>query len=306
MYSVANGWSYNMEGLEGGWLIAGGNHVDAYRLGFQYGVSDAVMVGSKVICDEGCDPIPPADLSACKRGFLWQPYGPLSWSHIQSADSNLIAKVDAQRQEWQRLELLSNRKYPAQIVVTWSGDKHNSSRDFLEGRIFKEVHPNGDPFEVYIVTSVNGANKIRSRAYLYGLEARIEDILIVLSPQDLPDEIDLKILPELLYHKYDMRVINHDGGQGVLRKFAQAKILPQLNLSLMRKRSLKDIITTSEMLSPEQRSYGLSNFPNKVQNFFHSTSDGSIPSALKPVSVISDSGDNIAIVTFSAISVDDL
>ena len=43
MYKVEHGWSYNFNGLDGGWLLANGNPLDAYRLALQYGATDAVI-----------------------------------------------------------------------------------------------------------------------------------------------------------------------------------------------------------------------------------------------------------------------
>lgn len=43
-------------------------------------------------------------------------------------------------------------------------------RDFLEARILHEVHPTGEPIEVYILTSEKGAHYIRERCGMYGLQ----------------------------------------------------------------------------------------------------------------------------------------
>jgi hypothetical protein len=48
-YDIIDSWSYNFEELEGGWLIANGNVVDAFRLALQYGTSDAVIVGTRTV-----------------------------------------------------------------------------------------------------------------------------------------------------------------------------------------------------------------------------------------------------------------
>mgnify|MGYP001585033368 CR=1 FL=1 len=51
-YEVKN-WTYNVKGVDGGWMIANGNVVDAYRLALKYGVSDCVIVGSTTASGEG-------------------------------------------------------------------------------------------------------------------------------------------------------------------------------------------------------------------------------------------------------------
>ena len=48
LYNIRD-WCFNFKGLDGGGLIADGSVVDGYRLALQYGISDAVMVGSQTI-----------------------------------------------------------------------------------------------------------------------------------------------------------------------------------------------------------------------------------------------------------------
>lgn len=48
LYQVRD-WCFNFKGLDGGGLIADGSVVDGYRLALQYGICDAVMVGSQTI-----------------------------------------------------------------------------------------------------------------------------------------------------------------------------------------------------------------------------------------------------------------
>jgi len=48
MYNIHD-WCFNFKGLDGGGLIADGSVVDGYRLALQYGICDAVMVGSQTI-----------------------------------------------------------------------------------------------------------------------------------------------------------------------------------------------------------------------------------------------------------------
>ena len=320
MYNVKNGWSFNYPTLDGGWLIANKSVVDGYRLGFQYGVADAVIIGSRIVCEEGCDPIQSTDntvVSSTHRGYLWQPYNPLEWEHIKTLDNQLVTKVALQRQLWQNQGYLSSRTYPAQIICTWSGLKYNNSRDFLEARILHDYHPNGERIETYILTSTNGAIEIRKRSELYNLNDRINDIIIEFSPINEPNEIDLINLPKMLFEKYNMKIINHDGGQVVLRKFLQSNIIPQINLTLGRKISLKEIIKNSNFNNKENI---LNEFSEKVQNFFTKTIinssqnnnesnndnsnhnsnqiEGMIPKDFIPITIISDKYDDVAIITF--------
>lgn len=49
MFDLDDDWNYSCAGLEGGWLIADGNLLDPFRLGLQYGISDAVIIGSRTV-----------------------------------------------------------------------------------------------------------------------------------------------------------------------------------------------------------------------------------------------------------------
>lgn len=49
----AQQWAFNYKGLDGGGFIANGAAVDAFRLGMQYGLADAVMFGSNSVSTEG-------------------------------------------------------------------------------------------------------------------------------------------------------------------------------------------------------------------------------------------------------------
>ena len=209
IYSIEHEWSFNCRGFEGGWLIANKNSVDAYRLAMQYALSDAVLIGTNTISIEG------VRTEECP-GYIWQPYALCQWDQLKYADPELEEKFASQRSHWQQLGYLSDRKYPAQIAFTWSGEHFEGSRDFLEGRIFHDTLPDGRPMEVYIITSSLGATRIRQRAAKYGLEDRIEQILIVSSPaSDLGQfttNIDLAALPTILHDKLGMKIVNHDGG----------------------------------------------------------------------------------------------
>lgn len=133
---------------------------------------------------------------------------------------------------------LSSRKYPAQIAFSWSGERFEGSRDFLEGEIFHAFLPDGQRMEVYIVTSSLGAVRIRQRAAKYGLADRIEQMLIVLpappaaqAEAELTTDMDLTDLPKLLYDRLGMKIVNHDGGhKGAIVKLFHyvADLLSQL------------------------------------------------------------------------------
>ncbi|RJQ21160.1 hypothetical protein C4580_02860 [Candidatus Woesearchaeota archaeon] len=297
-FSDAKHWAFNVKGADGGWLIANGNAVDAYRLALQYGVSDAVMVGSTTVAKEGV----PHD---GHKGYLWQPYGPANWPHLRAADPNLAAKIARQREEWQKLGYLSGRKYPAQIVITGSGEHRPGTRDILEASIFYETHPDGTPIEAYVLTSESGAQKIRERAGKYPLAGGIDKILLPLSPPGEPDKLDIARVPQFLYDSLGMRIVNHDGGQTILSEFSKAGALPQLNLTLARNRSVAQVFADYPLehapvrLTEEDRTRLISELDSRIQYFFTGP-EGRIPAELIAAQIITDAAQDVAVVSFDA------
>ena len=140
IYNISN-WAYNVKGLDGGWLISDRGTVDAYRLAFQYGISDAVMVGSRTVSEEGCNcNIIMNGNEIEKSGYLWQPYEVCKWPQLYDIDNNLTQKISDQRTFLQSKGYISSRKYPAQIFVTYTGKNYPSqpflnrnTQDFLNG-----------------------------------------------------------------------------------------------------------------------------------------------------------------------------
>jgi hypothetical protein len=271
IYDEKLNWIYNLDGLDGGWVIANLNSVDAYRLGMQYGLSDAVMVGSHTVCAEG---ITKSEEEGGKLGYVWQPYGPFEWPSVKNHDKEILSKVDENRKLWQEMGYLSTRRYPAQIIITNSGRHFSHCPDFLEARIFSSFHPTGEPIECYIVTTEIGAQRIcdRAKAFPYFTEERLKEILIVLPSQDEdhPEVLDLSSLPSLLYSKYDMKIINHDGGQKILRDFSKAGILTQMNLTLGMNHTLREVVESlpSFLISEEKREKTLEAFHERIHCFF--------------------------------------
>jgi len=319
LYNEEFDWSYNLsiENFTGGGLVANGSALDAYRLGMQYGTSDAVIMSSNNVSAEGVD-------NKDRKGYIFQPYGPLQWPHVVAVDAQMEEKVQKQRELWQKMGYLSSRRYPAQVVFSFSGlkqggDQDTTTHDFLAGRIFHDVHPTGEPIETYIVTSELGAERIRNRCHQFHLQERIEDMLIVLPPplttglnnkDSTPlrpsSDLDLTLLPSLLYTKYNMKIINHDGGQKVLNAFLQAGIVSQLHLTLGRQTNLHTILHTLAQtnLTLQQTLTNLTQggeekLEDKFQYFFGEKCRRSVPRHLPIISLIEDcSHDEVAIAIF--------
>jgi hypothetical protein len=307
LYDSMFDWSYNLDGQDGGALVADSNEVDAYRLGMQYGLSDAVIIGTNTVCTEGVD-------KGDRRGYIWQAYGPLSWPHVQAVDPLILGKVEKQRKIWQELGYLSSRRYPALLVFTWTGQHYDGCPDFLQARAIQSTHPDGEPMEVYIITSQKGAERIRRRCGQFGLQERIDSLLITLPPPapsspsaEASEEVDLTLLPKLLYERYDIRIANHDGGQKVLQAFCKAGIVDQLNLTLGRGKTLRQVLESHSGILPATKELLASEFAQRVRFFFgkDSTQEGAhgIPRALTVASIISDRiemvRDQVAVVTFA-------
>eukprot|EP01031_Cornospumella_fuschlensis_P029891 gene29891-36092_t len=310
LYDSALDWAFNVNGLDGGWLIANGSAVDAYRLGMQYGLADAVIVGTNTVAAEGV-------ARDGKAGYLWQPYGPLSWAHVHAADPDVQLKISRQREAWQQLGYLSLRTFPAQVVFSLSGEAYPATDDFLAASIFHERYPTGERIEVYIVTTENGALLIKERCHLFGLQERIDEILIVVpppasaSPSAGPaNTMDLSLLPAILYNKYDIRLANHDGGQVVLREFARAD---QMNLTLGRHTTVQQAVQRlaegndghPHAAGKDMQQY-LRELRDRTQYFFGRDLKGgedcgvhAIPRELEVVSLLESAQDEVAVVTFA-------
>lgn len=284
----ARGWCFNVKGTYGGALIAAGNPLDAYRLALQYGVVDAVIVASDTVAKEGV-------ARGSTRGYLWQPYGPTAWPQLAGADPDLLGKILRLRTQWQRLGVLSQRRYPAQIVVSQSGRRKEGLPDILDAAIFSQRHPDGSAIEVYLLSSQAGAQRLRDRARARGAALRIDHDILALSPPGEPEVLDVAAVPKMLRARLDVRIADHDGGAIVLSKFAEAGALAQLNLTLMRGRSVREVLAATDRLETARREALLESFDERAQLFF--PGDRRLPRTLRPVYVIGNDGEAV-VVTF--------
>lgn len=314
-------WIYNVDGFTGGWLIANFNGIDAYRLGMQYGVSDAVICSSNIVCTDGID-------TETGPGYTWQPYNPLSWPSVTSIDPDMVEKVAETRELWQGMGYLSSRKYPAQIIYTWSGLKYDNSPDFLEGAVFSRKHPDGSDIEVYIITTELGASRIRERSSKYNLSDRIDKILIVVPPRpgkespegEMQSDMDITLIPKILYQNYNMKIVNHDGGQKILAQFCRHGVITQMNLTLGRQITVRQALQGMSHIPQDKKDIAFQNYFDRyaIYRFFSyydagngdtgteqdETREGTrqllhgIPPSLPIVSIIEDPRDEICIYVF--------
>jgi hypothetical protein len=131
----------------------------------------------------------------------------------------------------------------------------------------------------------------------FALRQSPDEILLVASPAHDPESLDIAAVPALLRQKLDIRIANHDGGQTVLSKFSEAGALPQVNLTLMRGASVKDVLRTDPRLDETVRATMLAEFDTRRQLFF--SGDHGLPRVLEPLSVLTDGGDGV-VVSFDA------
>lgn len=76
----------------------------------------------------------------------------------------------------------------------------------------------GEAREVYILTSQLGAEKIRPRAIAKGIaEARIDAMIMTLSPAGEPGKIDVARVPQYLYEKLDVSALAQLLDQYIIR-----------------------------------------------------------------------------------------
>ncbi len=286
IYEVKH-WVYNIDGLSGGGILANENLMDAYRLAMQYAITDAVIIGSSTIIKDG---VPKEDGSP---GYLWLPHYCAEWPHLKKADPEMMNRFRAQRKLMQRLGYASHRKYPAQIAVTRSGKK--TDPDLLSASIFHEKLPDGSPIETYIVTSKKGAEVIRERAADYGLEHRMDNILIPLSPEHDSAEIDLHRLPGYLFNNYNIILANHDGGKMVLEAFCNAGIMDQFNFTFARKPSLYDAVRLNADIDESLKNKILRDFSSRTRDFFD-TESGRMPKSFPVTEIIIDEPDEAAVI----------
>lgn len=273
-------WIFNVNGVDGGGLISNCNPVDGYRLAMQYALSDAVMFGSNIAANDGVS-------TAAMPGYLWQSYSVCSWSHMQALDSELDSKLQRNRALWQKQGYLSDRRYPAQIVISRTGKHYPGGNYFLQARMFHERHPTGEEIEVYIVTSKEGANRIRLKASEYNLTDRIESMLVILPPPPSPvseplpravamenigstesDNFDISLLPTLLHDRFGMKIVNHDGGHDWLHEFYKSGSLCQMNITLCRNESVKTVLNTWPHVDKHTHDVVLSEFDTRIRYFF--------------------------------------
>lgn len=257
MASVTD-WCFDVEGIGGSWAISGGNVLDAYRLSLQYGTMDAVLAGASTVAREGL-------VAGARRGHLWQPYTPLSWAVLAPWRDTLEPAIAELRRDWQEMGILSPRRYAAQIAISASGRVHDGAPDILDARMFSDTHPDGSAMESYVLTSEAGAERLRERSRSKGLRA--EDRLIVASPNGSPEEIDIAAVPALLRSKLDARLVEHDGGATTLDAFERAGVISQLNLTLMRGRSVHDVVRTTTRLDPPKREELLAGWDGRARLF---------------------------------------
>ena len=98
-----------------------------------------------------------------------------------------------------------------------------------------------------------------------------------------------------------MLIVNHDGGQKVLSEFSKAGVLCQINLTLGRQMSLKDVVKKIDGIDEELRSKVLKDFSDENRFFFRDNEGNKgIVQGLSVVSIVQDEKDEVAVITFDS------
>lgn len=272
----------NFAGLDGGAFLAQASPLDAWRLALQYGVADAVMVGSRTVEREGVS-------SAQRSGYRWQPYEPVAWPQLRESGTALLEIITATRRRWQDMGVLSSRRWPAQIIVSESGSP--GAIDWLQAEICRAEHPDGSAVETHVLSSTRGASRVRERLRQRGLEQRVR-VLEASSPEQ-PEHLDLRRVPELLRRELDLRIVNHDGGRTLHAAFVRAGILSQLQLTLMRGASVRDLVAAAPV-DDLLRSRWLSEFESRAQRYFSDAREWS--NHVRPLQVLDDEAGETVVI----------
>ncbi|MGA1372781.1 MAG: hypothetical protein ACO3Z6_14365 [Pseudomonadales bacterium] len=271
----------NFAGQDGGAFLAQGSRLDAWRLALQYGTADAVLVGSRTVAQEGLGTLN-------RSGYRWQPYEPLAWPQLRESGAALLEMIAATRQRWQALGVLSSRRWPAQIVVSESG--HPGAIDWLQAEIFYASHPDGSAIETCVLTSTVGATRVRKRLREQGLEHRVRVLEASLPTQ--PERLDLGRVPELLYRTLDIRIVNHDGGRTLHRACIRAGVLAQLQMTLMRGASVRDLVK-SVPVDHVLRSRWAAEFETRAQRYFSDSQNWL--NHVRPLQILEDAWDTVVV-----------
>jgi riboflavin biosynthesis pyrimidine reductase len=271
----------NFAGLDGGAFLAQGSPLDAWRLALQYGTADAVLVGSRTVAQEGLG-------SVDRPGYRWQPYEPLAWPQLRESGAALLEMIAATRKRWQSLGVLSSRRWPAQIVVSESG--HPGAIDWLRAEIFRASHPDGSAIETHVLTSTEGATHVRRRLREQGLEHRVRVLEVSLPAQ--PERLDLGQVPELLNRTLDIRIVNHDGGRTLHRACVRAGVLAQLQLTLMRGASVRELVAMTPEDDALRGRWG-AEFETRAQRYFSDPQGWA--TQVRPLQILEDARDTVVV-----------
>jgi hypothetical protein len=106
----------------------------------------------------------------------------------------------------------------------------------------------------------------------------VPDSTVPLSVDGLSTDMDIASIPKLLHDRYDMKIVNHDGGQSVLRAFCRVGALSQMNITLCRHVSQRQVVQTRPGVEEALREEVLGSFKSRLQYFFSSPPGGAASS----------------------------
>lgn len=228
-------WCYNVIGNDGGQFISNYNPIDGIVYALHQCLCDGILIGSK-------------NMYAAGKNYNFMTYYTSTFTQIKNIEPNLFQILTDQNKLLQKHKFI-NRDFPATIIATQTGKEMNESMDILDFDIFKDINPYTNKLnDAFILTSINGANEIKSRwnKYHHLKHRDIDKTLIIISDEERPDLIKTELIKDVLSSEpYNMRYITCEGGVLLMNELIKYGLVNQLNLSLM-KDCIKNRVNTKQ------------------------------------------------------------
>eukprot|EP01084_Bolivina_argentea_P070051 127428_1 len=146
-------WCYNIKGMDGGQYIANFNPIDGLIYALHQTICDGILIGARNLC--------------CAPDFNFMPYFSSTFDHITTLEPDLCNILFDQNKLLKETGFIY-RDFPAVFIATESGNEiinsNGKSMDILDCNVFKHINPFTNNYNnVYIITSINGAEEIKKR-----------------------------------------------------------------------------------------------------------------------------------------------
>ncbi|ETO04604.1 hypothetical protein RFI_32790 [Reticulomyxa filosa] len=235
-------WCYYFEGAPSSCSIANKNPVDSIHLATHYALCDAVMLGSNSLMIES------TPKHGWKGHYHYFQYLCEHWKHVLPFDNGIINVLSQQREYTQNQTgnpqlfscnyFVNNEMGQEVFVVTSVRGAHNLS----------QAQPqNVKPFQIITLPPLTTQKeKLIDKQQIQSTSEHNNknnnwkgDDTDQFIPEDMT--MDLSVLPKLLIDKFDIRLVDLDGGWKVLRECAKQRIINQMTINLC-KQSLRSVL----------------------------------------------------------------